>query len=72
MIQPQQKPITSAVSLVPNLILQDDTDLLYEIVDILPHSMILEPFPNPKNLGCEVVTYKCFVQEQWKVVGKAF
>lgn len=72
MINNNQKLITSSVALEPSLILKDDADLLYQIVDIFPRSMIVEPFPNPQNFSCEVITYRCFVEEQWKVVGKAF
>jgi len=67
----QQKTLTNTIAIVPNLIVKDDVGLLYRVVDILPHSMVVEPFPNDDNFAAEIISYNSYINEKWQIVGNA-
>lgn len=54
----------------PGIILIDDCDLLYQVVEKMANCVIVQEFPNKGDLGCEVMTYKAMENEKWSVVNQ--
>lgn len=53
------------------VILVDDCELLYQVVEKLPNCCIVQNFPNKGDMGCEVMTYRAMENEQWTVVNQS-
>lgn len=50
-------------------ILYDDTQILYEVVDIMTNTCVVEVIHDrTKNYSCELITFRAMESEKWVVV----
>lgn len=45
----------------------DDCDLYYKVIEIFTHSIAVQPMGG-EDLACEIITYECLHNEQWKMI----
>ena len=47
------------------MILIDDADCTYKVLEVFKNSVVVSPLRNTGNLACEIISYECMDNEGW-------
>lgn len=48
----------------------DDVGYIYKVLSLLGNCAVVEPFPNPQCMACEIMSFKAMDKEGWEILSQ--